>query len=231
MSICTIADKLRICEIGSDMGIWAKGASIFIGLTTLGAVLTTGLEAEGSSITITGHQRPGTGDPIYEFMFDVTLQNNSPFIQADDYFTIHGLLGVTPANFPASGDQGSSSTAPSSLWSVTIGPVTQSSAPYSSDVTWTYTGSIPIMASSVPVDLGQFTVDTVTSFANPPYADGTLIDYSYNIGGQTSAGDGSFPMLSSIPEPSSLMMLATGTGVVLLLLPVRQHRQNQFLAA
>jgi len=204
------------------MSIRARVASIFIGLSTLGAVLTSGWEANGASITITGHQRPGSGDPIYEYIFDVTLQSNST-IQASDYFTINSLLGVTPPNFPALGDQGSSSSAPSTDWSPTIGPVTLSSSPYASDLTWTFSNSTPISAGSSPVDLGEFTVDTVSSFSSPPYLDGTLVYYTYNINGQTVSGGGSFPM-TTVPEPASLIMLAMVSGVFLLLLPV--YRQN-----
>jgi hypothetical protein len=210
------------------MTIRDKGASILVGLATLGAVLVSGLEAKGSSIKITGQQMPGTGDPPYIFIFDVTLENNSS-IQSGDSFTIDSLIGITPANFPATGDLGSSSTTPSGDWSPTIG-LTVLVSPYASDVTWTFGGSTPISASSSPVDLGQFTVETAVSFQSPPYASGAIIDYSYNIDGQTSSGSDSFSM--SVPEPSSLIMLVTGIAAVLL--AICQHRfrrrQSQFLA-
>ncbi|MGO9466512.1 MAG: hypothetical protein ACLQIB_40845 [Isosphaeraceae bacterium] len=214
------------------MSTQAKGALILVGLTTLGALCSSGLEARGSSITITGQQRPGSGDPVYEYIFDVTLQANSS-IQSGDSFTIYSLIGIIPANFPAPGDLGSSAMAPSVVWSPTIGLPTQLLFPYASDVTWTYNGSIPIQATSAPVDLGQFIVETAFSFQSPPYADGALIDYSYNIGGQSSPGSGLFPM--SVPEPSSLFILLTGTGVVLLFpLIYRQRcrrRQSQLRVA
>ncbi len=218
------------------MSTRAKAASILVGLTTLGAVFGSGLEAEGSSITITGQQRPGSGDPPYEYIFDVTLQANS-FIQSGDFFTIESLIGITPANFPAAGDLGSISNAvsPYGPWpaAITIVPGTGTVPPYASDVMWTFNGNVPISATSGPVDLGQFTVETAMSFPNPPYAAGALIDYSYNISGQTSSGSGFFAM--SVPESSSLIMLLTGIGIVLLLPPIYRHRcrrrQSLFRAA
>jgi len=209
-----------------------KGTSILVGLITLGAVLTSGLEAKGTSIRITGQQMPGTGDPPYYFILDVTLENNST-IQPGDSFTINSLTGITPAGFPATGDLASNTTAPSADWSPTIG-LTAMVSPYASDVTWTFNGSTPISATSSPVDLGQFTVETTVNFQSPPYANGAPIDYSYDIhdnSGQASSGSGSFPM--SVPEPSSLIMLVTGTAVALL--PICQHRfrrrQSQLRAA
>jgi len=212
------------------MSTRGKVASILVGLTILSAVLTSGLEAKGGSIAITGHQRPGSGDPVYEYVFDVTLQSNSS-IQLGDSFTIESLIGITPADFPTFGDQGSSSSAPTN-WLPTIGPVTVMSAPYASDLTWTFNGNTPISTALGSVDLGQFTVVTAVVFpTSPPYANGALVEYSYTIGGQTSTGSGFFPM-TVVPEPSSLIMLVTGIAVVLLLLPICRHRrQSQFLTA
>jgi hypothetical protein len=220
----------RVSISGSDMSIPDRGAWILVGLTTLAALLISAPEAEGTSITITGQQRPGTGDPLWYFLFDVTLQTNSPPILAGNSFTIEGLIGVTPPGFPASGDSGSSVSGPNSSW---IPSITSSSAggtilPYASDVTWTYDGSIPISASSAPIDLGLFTVETTVSFPTPPYASGTLIYYSYNIGAESVSGSGSFPM--SVPEPGSLTLLAIGAGVLLLSLPTCWRRRLSYVS-
>jgi hypothetical protein len=211
------------------MTIRDQGASILISLTTLGAALTSGMEARGTSITITGQQKPGTGDPPYDFIFDVTLQSGSPSIQTGDYFIINNLIGITPANFPAFGDSGSNATAPSGTWipSIALVPNTGTVPPYASSVMWTFLGNSPISAPAAPVDLGLFTVETALSFSSPPYADGSIIYYTYNIGGQTSSGSGNFP-LSSIPEPNSLVLLVIGAASALCVLPgyLRLHGKS-----
>ncbi len=212
----------RICKIGSEMSTRVQGASILVGLTTLGVVLASALEAQGSSIKITGQQMPGTGDPPYFYIFDVFLETNS-FIQSGDSFTINNLIGVTPAGFPMAGDPGSSSGTPNASWATAAITVTSTTYPYTSSVTWTYAGTTPISAPSNPVDLGQFFVETTVSFQSPPYLVGTLIGYSYNIGAQTVSGSGTFAM--SVPEPSSLIMLVAGAGMVLV--PICRHRSRK----
>jgi hypothetical protein len=211
------------------MSIRAQGASILVGLTTLGIVLVSGLEAKGSSISITGQQRPGTEDTFnYQYVFDVTLQSNSS-IQNGDSFTIDSLIGITPPNFPLLGDGGSTSSEPNGNWSPLIG-LTTSSFPYTSDVTWTYGGS-PISTGSSSLDLGQFIVDTAVNLQSQPYTNGTVIDFTYSIGGQSVSGSGSFSMSVSVPEPTSLIMLVTGASVVLLLLPNCRRCLSRLLAA
>ena len=205
------------------MSTRVPGASILIGLTTLGVALTPGLETKGSSISITGQQTAGTGDIIY--VLNVTLQNNSS-IQSGDSFTIEGLIAITPPNFPLLGDQGSASTAPSSYWNPTIGPVTSMLFPYASNVTWTYSGSNPITTTSNPVSLGQFSVNTAFNLQNSPYMNGAVIDYSYSIDGQSVSTMGTFTMSVMVPEPSALVMLATATGIVFLLSSICRRRRR-----
>jgi hypothetical protein len=165
-------------------------------------------------ITIRGGQKAGIGDPLYSYSFNVVLQPGGT-IERGDSFTILSLIGVTPSGFPTANASGSATMEPSTAWTSAVASPAITVLPYASNVTWTFAGNTPISAVSRPIDLGVFTVDTTVDFPNsPPYTIGALVYYSHNINGQTNSGFGSFVM--SVPEPSSLIMLTTAAGTLLL---------------
>ena len=67
------------------------------GLALLGAMIAGEREARASKagITITGGTKPGTGDPPYDYIFDVYLNPGSSIKFSGDSFTIDNLVGVT----------------------------------------------------------------------------------------------------------------------------------------
>ncbi len=182
--------------------------TMFIGLRDV--------QAGSSSITITGGYKPGGGDPPYDYIFDVYLNAPSSTgtntFQNGDSFTIDVLPGLR------------STTVPSIViplqWSLfSLTDVTPpSSAPYAADVQFEYVGSTPYTVSTPPggrVYLGQFEITSTYDFPTGvvPYPSGTVLDYTYTIDGQTQQGGGSFQIFS-VPEPSSLILLAAGAGVL-----------------
>jgi PEP-CTERM motif len=181
-------------------------------------------EAGSSSITITGGYKPGGGEPPFDYTFQVYLDAPSSTgtntFQNGDSFTIDVLPGIHNAQVP-------SVTIPLqwSLFSLTD-ETPPSSAPYAADVQFKYEGTSPYTVSTPPggrVYLGQFEITSTYDFPTGvvPYPSGTVLDYTYSIDGQTQTGGGSFQIFS-VPEPSSLILLATGAAV----LPLTWLRQR-----
>jgi hypothetical protein len=223
-----------------------KSWLMLAGFCSLAAMFVGQFEARAGTssgaITITGGYKPGHGDPPYDYIFDVYL--NAPAIStpgtntfaSGNYFSIEALPGVN-----TSSTHNEPFSPPGVTWSggavnTVLTPSPPASAPYESDFTWLFTGSTVYSAttpSGGPVGptifLGQFTLETTFSFPNGvvPLPSGTILSYTYTYNG-TTLGSGTFPIisLSSVPEPSSAILLAAGIGV----LPMfwqRERRRRQ----
>ncbi len=213
-----------------------KSRWIVAGLCGLTAMLV-GLrdaEAGSSSITITGGYMPGGGDPPYDYIFNVYLDapstpGTNTFKYADS-FTIDGLPGV---------ETGSTSNEPSDfptvVWAAQASDKVLTpggTAPYQSDFTWTFAGTTTYTATTPPggpmgasVWLGTFTVESVyANCTTTPFPPGAQVDFTYTLDGGTQTGSGSFQIMS-IPEPSSLILLAVGAGVLPLIRLRKQSRR------
>jgi hypothetical protein len=220
-----------------------RESSIVAGLAMLGATLAGGREAQAAgtlpaAITISGGLVQGPGDPLDIYEFGVDLVNGSISYSgtgpATAFFTIHGLVGVTPSLFPTSTDLGSMTTeptiAPAVVWSPGIN-LTIATAPYASDITWSYMGS-SVLSTPDTLSLGIFTIETSQSFpkGQPPVPYGSTISYSYTINdnsGNSLSGSGTFLLQQgSIPEPSSVILLLAGGGGLPLLI-VRERRRRR----
>jgi hypothetical protein len=191
-----------------------KNTWILAGLCSLTTMFigVRDVQAGSSSITITGGYKPGGGDPPFTYIFDVSL--NAPTstgtntFQNGDSFTIDVLPGIHQSQVPPT-------IIPLqwSLFSLTDEPP-PSSAPFAADVQFKYEGSTPYMVSTPPggsVFLGKFEITSTYNFPTGvvPYPSGTVLDYTYTIDGQTQQGSGTFQIFS-VPEPSSLILLAAG---------------------
>jgi hypothetical protein len=208
-----------------------SGTWVLAGLCSLTGIFVGAGEAEagsgtGAAITITGTYKPGGPDPPYDYYFDVYLNppasaGTNTFTNGDS-FTIEGLAGVDANSVYRTPLQWS-------LFGLTPA-IPPSSAPYASNLTFEYAGNQTYMATTpspgTPIFLGEFQVDSTYSFpvGVVPYPSGTSLSYTYTIGGVTQTGL-TFQIFS-VPEPSSLILLATGVGV-LPLIWVRKRRTRQ----
>jgi hypothetical protein len=181
-----------------------KGTWVLTGLGVLAAIAGDRREAHAGgmkAIHVTGEYKPGTGDPTYDFIFQVSLEppagGGSNSLMTGDYFSISNLPGVTSLS-PSSVILPSPLPAPNYSWgSPTF--MFDSSNPYlsppytgptySTGVKWTYTGSSTVTASTNPIPLGQFTIQSTYNFApgQLPIPNGAIINYSFTFDGQASS--------------------------------------------
>ena len=211
-----------------------KGAWVMAGLAVLGAMMAGGGESRAAltGITIGGGFQPGTGDPPYDYIFQVYLNPDSSLVSPygslyslthPDYFTINGLTGVT-------------------LFSATsqpedpLGMIWVSVTSHSS-VTWAFYGTTSITNpanSGQELLLGTFEVQTTKDYpiGQPPVSPGTSISYSFNVangaGNPTHGGSGTITLANLlVPEPaSSTIVLLTGGTAALGGLVVRTRRRR-----
>ncbi len=113
-------------------------------------------------------------------------------------------------------------------------PATANGYNYQSNVTWEYLLG-PTINYTNPgpngVFLGEFTVVTSWSYAAgqpPPLAPGTIIDYSYTIGGTSGTGT---IVLQGVPEPSSVVLMLLGGAFLPLAASYRRRQLRSRRAA
>jgi hypothetical protein len=225
-----------------------KGAWVMAGLVVLGAIIAGGGEARADTgITIgSGGVKPVTGDPPYDYIFQVYLEPGSSILSPFDpfnlklllhpnSFTIDGLVGVTSASLASPIGQFGSST----FWCASIDQTSSydPNVPGSSDksnVTWSFLGTEPIPMSGTltqPYLLGTFTVETTDNYPNgPPMSSGTQVNYSFTAAdsdGNPISGGGIVTLMVA-PEPSSAaIVLLTGGTAALGGLAVRTRRRRK----
>lgn len=216
-----------------------KSTCFLAGLCSLGlmSVQTNEVEAATSAITITGGYKPGGGDPLYLYVFDVTLNApDSPgtnTFTTNDFFKIDGLPGITSGSLTSAPPTSPGSPPFDVAWVPTITDLNQS-PPDASDVAWTFVGT-HVYSASTPGGpatqfLGEFQVLSTYDFpaGTVPFPSGTEFTYTFSIDGRTGGGTSTFPIIDlSVPEPSSALMLAVGTAGMLLVWLRQRQRPRQ----
>ena len=196
---------------------------LLAGLAILGSVLAGGSEALAKGIVVTSGHTQQIGDPLYDYIFDVQLNPGTTLLNGG-YFTIYDIPGVILTS-----DTGS----PNSFWGYSIQPTgitpplfqpPLTPPPDSSaleNVTWVYRGpSLPNNSPTQNLDLGLFRVAT-TELLAPPTP--TLI-YVGTLDGTTATTEGTVTV-SSVPEPSSVILLMLGAGALPLYAFCRRRRR------
>jgi len=214
------------------MMLRTKGVRILVGLLVLGGVLAGVCEAQAGGITIKASGGPvGGSDPFFFYQFDVSLAPNFQWFPGDS-FTIESLPGITPPNPPV-GDTGNNPNLPSPGSSsgysgpFSFGPpvitITDSTSPFASNVEWLNTTNTTITAGATGRSLGSFYVYTSVSLTGlPPTV--TYIALSHDQNGDPDSQPPATIVLTSVPEPSSVVLFLCGTGVLSLIL-IRQRRR------
>ncbi len=218
------------------------GLGLLTAMHGAGRVAEAGTSLNTKTIMITGGYKPGTGDPPFDYVFEVFLEpqpdGSASKILSGDSFTIgtNGtqntpLVGIAPGSF-SNVTFPSPPPAPDYSWSYPTITEINTKPPFASLVQWTYNGPNPVTADAQTgqVFLGQFEILTTSSFHKPPMPAGTVINYEFTYDGQTKSGTGSF-VLSAVPEPSSVVLLAAGVvALPVFWLRDRRRRAGQNVA-
>jgi hypothetical protein len=190
------------------MMLQPKGVRNLVRLLVLGGALAGVPEAWAGGIIIKGSGGTVSGsDPFGFYEFNVSLAPDYQWFP-NDYFTIENLPGITPG----------SSSSYSGMYD--FGPplvtLTDSTSPFASNVEWLNTTGMEIPAGSGGLVLGSFFISTSVSIPSLP----PMVSYcalSHDPSGAPDFQSGTIT-LSSIPEPSSVVLFLSGTGVLLLIL-------------
>jgi hypothetical protein len=215
-----------------------KGVRILWGLLVLTGMLAGTQDAGASGIVIKASGGAVSGsDPMFYYQFDVAL---SPGFQwfSNDYFQLESLPGVTPPN-PPLGQLGNNPALPSpGSASGYIGPdtfgspvitVTDTSAPFASNVEWLNTTGATITAGASGLSLGSFFVYTSVPLSSlPPTVTYIALSHDPNGNPYFQGPGGNAPpvtiILASVPEPSSIVLLLSGASLLSLFLAPRRRR-------
>jgi hypothetical protein len=158
-----------------------------------------------------------TGDPTYEYLFDVQLLAGSELLNGG-LFTIYDLPSLRT---------GALTHQPNIHWGSSVqflgitptGTVVNDN-PNLFNVTWQWNGTQPITApTNQNLDLGTFIVGSTVELSSPPIG---VVVYVGSLDGSTASNQGT---VAINPEPSSIVLLFVGAGV-LPLYWLRQRRRR-----
>jgi hypothetical protein len=195
------------------MMLQTTGVQILVRLLVLGAVLGGASETWAHGIIIKGSGGTvGGTDPYAFYEFNVSLAPDYQWLQ-NDYLTIESLPGITPGS--KSGYMGMYPDLGTPM-------ITQTDfiSPFASNVEW-LNPSGTIQAGSGGLVLGTFFIYTSVPLTNLP-STVSYVALSHDPDGNPDSQSGTIT-LSSIPEPTSVVLFLSGTGVLGLILLHRRR--------
>lgn len=187
------------------MALRTKGSWVLAGLGVIITLLGSSGFAMAGIVIKSGHTVP-ISDPQYEYVFDIQLSPGS-VLGNGGYITVESLPYISVDAL----------TSQPPLWSEVVTYVDTVNSISYSNITWNYLGNTPVDNNgSTPYDLGDFKIGPSPQLFTPPPP--VTLDYFASLNGQTISNIGQITV-TSIPEPSSVVLLlsAVSGGISLLL--------------
>jgi hypothetical protein len=202
-----------------------KCSWILTGVAAFAVAMASGSEAhaKGGIVATMGNTQQ-TGDPMFQYSFDVELLPGS-LLASGGFITIYDIpfLPNPPAQPPLTSQPSLSwGSATDFLGKTPIGFVGNDD-PTVYNVTWQWNGA-PIMNNSATndLDLGIFTIGTTIELSSPPSV--TLV-YVGSLDGVNESNQG-IVVVNAVPEPSSVILLLAGV-TTLPVLCLRERRRRR----
>jgi hypothetical protein len=195
-----------------------------VGLAALGALFTNCDNARAGSvvgIVIKSGGSHQAGDPTYNYYFDVELTAGSTLLTGG-YFTVYdlpGVMGSSPTQQPNSWNDSLQLVGLTPL--NTIPPIPDDPAIW--NVTWIYTGNPITGRSPEGTDLGTFVITT----GELTYQPLPTLYYVATLDGINYTDQGTVKINAIVPEPSSVILLVAGVGILPLLRLSQQQRRRR----
>jgi hypothetical protein len=186
-----------------------KSLRILAGIAALAVLMASGGEAHARGIAIKSGMTQQTGDPMYNYIFEIDLLAGST-LERGGFITVYDIPFVPN---PLTSQPNISWGAATPLLGITPQgtPSTDPDNPNIFNVTWQWNGSAPIInSSSSDLDLGTFTFGTTIELSSPPSV--TLL-FVGSLDGVNFSNQG-FVEINVIPEPSSVVLLLAGVGTL-----------------
>jgi hypothetical protein len=199
------------------------------------AMIASGSEARAAltGITVSGGFKPGTGDPPYDYIFEIYLAPGATIYKNEliEFGTATAasvkkgdtdyLLGITPASLHAED--------PLKKWELDDITEVYKKSPFGSDVTWEYSVKTHTNTTGNPEHIGELSIQTVIDFNNQnpfPVKAGTPLTYMYELGTQGSGPQTLYLQNLAVPEPSSaaIVLITGGPAAIAAIVRRRRHR-------
>jgi hypothetical protein len=209
-------------SFGGHMRPRIKSAWVLSGLIATMAMGVGHTTQGGAGIVITKAHSTNVGDPYYDYLFAITINASTApgdGFTAGSEIVITGLTGISTSNGSAA-----NSTIPDWFSAVPASPIV-------GEVIYAYTG--PTITSDTNYSLGSFYVGPTNQYsvnASPPTPTIDFTGYGPSPGGGApppvlnTGNIGVTFVPSSVPEPSSAILLFGGCGIVSLILVARKAR-------
>jgi hypothetical protein len=190
------------------MTLQMKSLRILAGIAALAVLMASGGEAHAKGIAISSGRTQQTGDPMFNYIFDIDLLAGST-LETGGFITVYDIPFVPN---PLTSQPSLSWGAATQLLGITPKgtPTTDPDDPNIFNVTWQWNGAPIINNSSSDLDLGIFTFGSTIELSAPPSV--TLL-FVGSLDGVNFSNQG-LVAINVIPEPSSVVLLFAGVGTL-----------------